>query len=336
MSNDATTSPEPYASPLVIGAYAAFNTTAKNDWPSAARYLRRVIALDECGGLEVPWGAHGLVHDPDELLALIGHSGEHVFTLVTALMEGAAANPAFGLASPDKPQRRKAIELVRTTHDTITRLADSLGHNPVRAVELQSTPRVGAERSAQAEAAYLASVTEIAEWDWHGTSLVLEHCDNARGVSPVKGLLSLDAESEIALALADAPSHVGIGINWGRSVIETHDTATPVAHIRATAERGLLTSFMVSGVSDRDTPVGAAWNDTHVPPVTEASTALGLGSSLLTPELLNAAVSSAHIARPDFIGMKISAPRDASEDAGVALIEQSAKLVMHALEAATQ
>ncbi|NHB84981.1 DUF4862 family protein [Tessaracoccus sp. HDW20] len=94
------------------------------------------------------------------------------------------------------------------------------------------------------------------------TQVVVEHSDAWSDEHPVeKGFLTLAEELKAAEAAG-----VGVAINWARSVIETRDAATGLAHVRQAAARGLLRGLMFSSVSPVDNNVGRGWVDSHLAP----------------------------------------------------------------------
>ena len=54
-------------------------------------------------------------------------------------------------------------------------------------------------------------------------------------------------------------------MNWGRSVIESHDPQTAKAHIQAARHAGVLSGLMFSGCSPHETDFGYPWIDAHLP-----------------------------------------------------------------------
>jgi len=144
-----------------------------------------------------------------------------------------------------------------------------------------AAPPASAPRSSVA--ALTASLVELASWGssvWGGAELLIEHCDAATAAAPapVKGFMTIEAEiaavdaatAVIAAATGDSPPassiepvRLGLCVNWARSVLETHDAATPLAHIRAAGRR--LRALMFSGCAGVPTRYGAPWLDAHLP-----------------------------------------------------------------------
>lgn len=96
-----------------------------------------------------------------------------------------------------------------------------------------------------------------------------------------------------------------ITVNWGRSVVETHDPQAPKAHLQQVKEAGLLAGLMFSGAGDQATQYGPIWGDTHLPLNTDEPT------SWMTPQLVHECVRIAG-AEETYHGIKIQAPKTAS------------------------
>ena len=110
--------------------------------------------------------------------------------------------------------------------------------------------------------AFHASLSELSEdFASRGLGMIVEHCDAEGGVGPSeKAFLPLSQE---ITACRDTPAL--ITVNWGRSVIETHDPATPEHHVRELIEAGLLGGVMISGAGPEKTQWAWAWADAHLP-----------------------------------------------------------------------
>ena len=129
----------------------------------------------------------------------------------------------------------------------------------------------------------------------------MEHCDAEGGVGPSeKAFLPLG--QEIAACRDTAAL---ITVNWGRSVIETHDPATPESHVRELVEAGVLGGVMISGAGPEKTQWAWAWADAHLPLAEHEPT------SWLTPERVAATMRAADGAQV-YEGLKINTPASAS------------------------
>ena len=313
--------------PMYLGAYASLPREARSDARLNDAHLRAAIEATGCTGLEVPWASGTFVADEASLVRLLEEGGSHVLTMVAATME-ARADERFGLASLDPEGRRAAVELVRDAHSATVAMSDRAGRPVVAAVEVQSAASVDlSARDAHVDA-LAASLDEIAGWDWRGARVLLEHCDSALGVRPVKGFLPLDDELR-ALAALDPRADVGVGINWGRSVLESRDTATAVDHVRRADALGLLGARAYSGVSASDNPLGDAWADNHVVAAGPLAVEAGLGSSLLTPGEIASFASSA---RGGLTIVKVNAPSGSDSRDSLAIVAESFALVRAAVE----
>ncbi|HET7723064.1 MAG TPA: DUF4862 family protein, partial [Propionibacteriaceae bacterium] len=157
-----------------VGAYPTYG---RADSPEAARVVTLLAASPLVAGLEVPF-ADGRLVLPD---APTPSDWGHVVTLMPATMSVLVADPAWGPASEDPAGRAAAVDLLRTVRDVVAARTD------VAAVELQSAPtRTGSA------AAFAATLSAVASWDWNGVDLVVEHCDAWTSAhAPEKGFLSL-------------------------------------------------------------------------------------------------------------------------------------------------
>ena len=315
--------------PIQLGAYASLPREARSDARLNDAHLRAAIEATGCSGLEVPWASATFVADEESLVRLLEAGGSHVFTMVAATME-ARADGRFGLASLDPDGRRAAVELVRGAHAATVAMSDRAGRPVVAAVEVQSAASVDLSARDAHVAALTESLDEIAGWDWRGARVLLEHCDSALAVRPVKGFLPLDDELR-ALAALDPAAGVGVGVNWGRSVLETRDTATAVDHVRRADALGLLGARAYSGVAATDNPLGDAWADNHVAAAGPLAVGAGLGSSLLTAAEVE---SFATAARSGLTIVKVNAPSGADSRGSLAIVAESFALVRDAVERA--
>jgi len=315
--------------PIQLGAYASLPREARSDARLNDAHLRAAIEATGCSGLEVPWASATFVADEESLVRLLEAGGSHVLTMVAATME-ARADGRFGLASLDPDGRRAAVELVRGAHAATVAMSDRAGRPVVAAVEVQSAASVDLSARDAHVAALTESLDEIAGWDWRGARVLLEHCDSALGVRPVKGFLPLDDELR-ALAALDPAAGVGVGVNWGRSVLETRDTATAVDHVRRADALGLLGARAYSGVAATDNPLGEAWADNHVAAAGPLAVGAGLGSSLLAAAEVE---SFATAARSGLTIVKVNAPSGADSRGSLAIVAESFALVRDAVERA--
>jgi hypothetical protein len=131
-------------------------------------------------------------------------------------------------------------------------------------VEVHSAPgRAAADRDA-----FTTSLREIADWDWLGSAIVVEHCDAPTPAGPAaKGFLRLEDETAAVLAVREAGSRTLLGqaVNWGRSAIEGRSAETPRVHLQEICEAGTAAGLMFSGAGSTDGALGVAWEDAHNP-----------------------------------------------------------------------
>ena len=294
--NQAKKPAEHRAVPFVVGAYPMLPPDDKDRRGAAALYA----ALADLGwvdGIELPF--REALDAPEPWLAeqLAGRFTQCVITAIPGTMGRAGADPAFGLASPDDDGRSQALAYTRTLLEAVDRLHEAAGQQVVTRVELHSAPHHQA-----CAKAFHASLSELAE-DFASRSLgmIVEHCDAEGGVGPSeKAFLPLSQE---IVACRDTPAL--ITVNWGRSVIETHDPATPEHHVRELVEAGLLGGVMISGAGPEKTQWAWAWADAHLPLAEHEPT------SWLTPERVAATMQAAGGSQA-YEGLKINTPATAS------------------------
>lgn len=279
----------------VVGAYAAAPTG-----DGRREFYDSVMKLPGCTGLEVPLLSADYSADKTWLEPLITANGAHVITLIPATMEALRLSSSWGLASSVENGRRESVNFLREVRNAVEELTRA-GASIV-AVEVHSAPSRRADASA-----FLDSLGEIVGWEWCGAALAVEHCDAARvGRRPEKGFLSLEEELDVVRRIRDggASTHVGLSINWGRSVIDERNVHGAVDQIAIARSADLLDGLMFSGAVDKDSDFGPAWTDAHAP-LRFAGGSSGERYSLLTNGEL---VDSLHAAGDGlrFDGVKVS------------------------------
>ena len=204
---------------------------------------------------------------------------------------------AYPMLPPDDDGRAQALAYTRSLLEAVDRLHEAAGEQLVTRVELHSAPHHQATPEA-----FHASLSELSEdFTSRGLGMIVEHCDAEGGVGPSeKAFLTL--AHEIAACRDTAAL---ITVNWGRSVIETHDPSTPESHVRELAEAGLLGGGMISGAGPEETQWAWAWADAHLPLAEHEPT------SWLTPERVTATMRAADGAQV-YEGLKINTPATAS------------------------
>ncbi|WP_457101626.1 DUF4862 family protein [Microbacterium sp. P5_E9] len=275
---------------LMLGTYALA-------WGrSEAEHAEVVRAASEHGwidGLEVPWTG-SLAADLPEVLTATRPDWRIAITSLPGTMAQVAGQPAFGLASSDPDGRRAAMTDAANLRSAVAALNDALGRAAVAAIEVHSAPRTQDVPSGCS--ALARSLEAIADWDWDGAQLLLEHVDaKVAGLAPAKGFLTLQDELEV---ITENSLPIGILINWGRSAIELRDAAQVIDHVALARESGVLKGLIFSGASAVATDHGEAWADQHLPASRHEP------NSLLTAELMDDAL---RVAGPlDFTGVKMA------------------------------
>ncbi len=283
-------------------------------------------------GLEVPFTGTLHRHDEAWLLRNVRKDWDFVVTLIPGTMGTLSTNKHFGLASTDASGRKAALDMARSANDAVKRLNAAVGRQAVIGVEVQSAPSQGPAGGTGSAAAFADSLTELAAWDWQGARIVIEHCDAFRaGHAQHKGFLSLGDElAAIAKANRSARAPIGININWGRSVLETHKVETAVEHIAQASSAGALAGIIFSGASGEATPFGA-WQDTHMPHAQAPGIKHFAAGSLMTEDAIKRALAAAGGAKLDFLGVKIAIrPANAPVSARLGLVNDLIQLIERA------
>lgn len=245
----------------------------------------------------------GDLADTTDRIWLAGHLPKHwrgnTVTVIPGTMQHVWKDPNFGLASPDEDGRKAALAFMKQLREALADLAQWRASQDVKFIEIHSAPTRIASRDAMA-----ASLEALAQLDWSGAKLVIEHCDKyVEGQKPEKGFLSI--EDEIALC---GSAGIGLTVNWGRSVVEGRTPETAVAHVEAAAKAGVLSGLMFSGAGPEETQYGYGWIDGHLPMNPDEPT------SLMDTAAIKAAVRAAGAQeRPlDYLGVKVCVPKDAT------------------------
>ena len=240
------------ANGLIVGAYAAHAPGADT---GSSPILRALAAHPDVAGLEVP--QVGRV----EAGADWKQGWSHVITAIPGTMQRIAADPTFGLASPEETGRAAALTFAAALRDDVAALA-SQGHH-VQAVELHSGPSHTADADAMR-----ASMATISDWDWPADfTFLLEHGDATTDDHVgEKAFLDFDTELALVAEFAAEDPRWRLAVNWGRSALEGRGADLPLAHLRSAAAAGLLGALFFSGASGEESTFGAPWIDLHLPP----------------------------------------------------------------------
>ena len=301
------------ASAPFLGAYAL----AAGLEPEAEAAMYRLLAELPIAGLELPLAAADL--GSPWFTSHVNEQWDLVLTCIPTTMQRLGLDPTYGLASCDDDGRRAALVDIAGALAFATEAAEISGRPRVRAVQIHSAPR----RENSSVEALARSLDELREAERSGVRLVLEHCDAARpGRAFHKGFLELDEEITL---LADRG--IAMTINWGRSAIEGRSASTPVEHVRAAADAGVLGGVMFSGVADHATAWGPAWDDSHMAPRGEDSALTESTDCLLGREQIAAALDAAG-AHLDYVGVKVTVrPETAGPTARVAVARAAVNLL---------
>lgn len=308
--------------PLFVGAYAA--SPAHVNWDPAFEneLLQGLAQLPGVTGIELPWigGIHP--HDPMWLLSHLPATLSVAITPLPWIVAQCHRNPDYGIASTDASGRAAALDDLEHVRRDAARLADARGRE-IDVMMLHTAPRGGRGDVT----ALRDSLSRLADRDWSGARLAIEHCDAATVAHPPeKGFLSLPTELQ---AIEEIPD-VGIWMNWGRSAVELRDPDAVAGQIAVAASSGRLAGVAFSGASDTAGDYGDAWADAHLP-IAEAYPT-GDGSSLLTPpRLADALAASGETPR---LGVKVSRrPTDHTVEAVLSTLAANVRMV-RAAEAA--
>ena len=314
---------------ITVGAYPAYPDADHPEHGTARELLQALSDIPRVAGFEIPYRGYNEVEYWNGTWPRGAADPEHVtLTGIPGTMKALEEHPRYGLASPNEDGRCAALDFTRALNARARALVAN-GH-VVKAALIHSAP--SNEGSA---GAFTRSLAEICSWDWYGVPVVVEHCDAANGQTrPQKAFLNIDDEvaairavyQEMGIEIAAAAARVklGISVNWGRSVLELGHPDGAIKHLQVARKCGYLRGFMLSGISDRVTQFGGAWEDAHMPPT-------GIGGaetdSLLTPEHI---VSSWQAAGDDllFKGLKVALrPAELSVTARVQQIKRILDLI---------
>lgn len=302
----------------IVSAYV----TSPPDWDSGAHaeFLDAIAGVDGVAGFELPYPGCFHRRTEDWMPRRVDLRRSYTVTTIPDTMHHLAGNRAYGLASTDPSGRAAAIARAARAAAAVRRCNDAAGAPVVRAVTVYSAPRARAGLSS--EFALAESLAEITEFGWDGARLIVEHCDAPTvGRRAVKGFLQLDGEISAVLATRRRTGHaIGIGVNWGRSVVERRTRGGAEEHLAMARSAGTLAGFTVSGCAPVATPYGDAWDDTHVPPAPICP------ASVLTADAVVSALRAAGPG-PFLRGIKVSAAAGADLATRISTIARTVQLV---------
>lgn len=284
---------------FVVGAYASLPQGRE----AQEAYYDLLGGQPWIDGTEIPFP--GDLAETADRIWLAGQLPRHwknnTVTAIPGTMQHVWKDPNFGLASPDEDGRRFALAFFKQLRDALADFAQWRGSQDVKFVEIHTAPTRIASRDAMT-----ASLQALAQLDWSGAKLVIEHCDAyVEGRKPEKGFLPI--EDEIALC---RESGIGLTVNWGRSVVEGRKVQTAVEHIEAAAGADVLAGLMFSGSGPEETQYGYGWIDGHLPMNPDEPT------SLMDAAAIGAAVKAAgEQGEPlAYLGAKVCVPKDATAE----------------------
>ncbi|NMN00586.1 UDP-N-acetylglucosamine diphosphorylase [Bifidobacterium sp. DSM 109958] len=282
---------------FVVGAYASL-PQGREAQESYYDLLGEQPWID---GTELPFP--GDLRESADRIWLAAHLPRHwrsnTVTVIPGTMQHVWKDPNFGLASPDEDGRRAALAFMKQLREALADFAQWRDGQDVKYVEIHSAPTRIASRDAMA-----ASLEALAQLDWSGARLVIEHCDKyVEGQKPEKGFLPI--EDEIALC---REAGIGLTVNWGRSVVEGRTAETAVEHVAEAAKAGVLSGLMFSGAGPEETQYGYGWIDGHLPMNPDEPT------SLMDADAIRATVAASLTQdHPlDYVGAKVCVPKDAT------------------------
>lgn len=322
---------------LLVSAYATEPRRIQLEGRREAQWFERLSALPGAGGIEdyygaaIPGGRPGYfgADAPSgraRLAQLLPAAWYVTITMLPWTLLQQRSHKGYGLASDDTEGRTLAIADMRRVLEEIDEINQLLGRAAVRAIQVPSAPRPTPGTTASS-AALETSLRELAEWDWHSTEILVEHCDCMRPSGPVsKGFLGLDVEIEaVRRVAAESPGRFGQSLNWGRSAIEGQSTSTPVAHIQKLVAAGTYRGMVFSGTSAQGGQLGPAWADYHNPLIDDDP------SSLMTQACVRDTLEVSGRQALDtlaFIGVKVQDPRDADDfDLRLAPVERLLRVI---------
>lgn len=305
----------------VVGAYAASPAHAQWHPELEEQFFSELSDIPQVGAFELPWLGRIHPHDDEWLYA---HFPVRLSAIVTDIGRVMSTVAEVGLASGDADRRRDALASAASLRDDIRRFNDRAGRRVVTAVELHSAPRAVGTPDALA-----ASLAEVADWDWDGAQLLLEHCDAfVEGQAPEKGFLSLADE---IVAVRDSGAPVRLSLNWGRSAIELRGGERVAEQVGDAASSGLLDGIIFSGAADREGEAGYAWIDAHHAFAQSDAHPFGDPTSLLTQarvaEALTAIAGAGPGNAPNWLGAKVGWAHPGGT------VTERAKMVRDAVEA---
>ncbi len=284
---------------FVVGAYASLPKSREEQ----KQYYDLLETQNWVSGTEIPYPGDLADTQTREWLANAIPSNWHknTITAIPGTMRhiNFDPDPEFGLASPSEEGRLRAISFFKDIRQAVAEFANIRNSCDISHIEIHTAPT----RIASADA-MKKSLDELAQLDWLGAKLVIEHCDRyIDGQNPEKGFLPLEDEIRIA-----KDAEIGITINWGRSVLEERSTQAAINHVREARKAGVLQGVMFSGAGPDATQYGYEWIDGHLPMAPDEPASLMTSKEIqeTTREALKDDYSI------DYLGAKVCVPQDAN------------------------
>lgn len=252
-----------------LGSYAASpNNESHFDLSIESRYLKEIQQFSYLKGLEIPYWGDGWTSFPsfDNWYAQqLAPQKEHIITTLPGIMRAQKKDKTIGLATLSLEGQKKAIQFYKNVNNKSKELIKTASVK-ISHMHIHSAPTHSVTSTMNQAEQFYQSLSELAQWDWGGIELVIEHCDSATDQHSVaKGFLPLSMEIEVLKQINKKyGKNWGILINWARSVLETRSTATPLEHIKECLKEKLLKGVFFSGVTI-NSPHYGNWQDSHVP-----------------------------------------------------------------------
>lgn len=320
----------------IVGAYATSPNLSIWNENLEFIYFQLLKKIPQIRGLEIPfWGNTLHPFDDKWFLNNIKNSWENVITCVPGTMNRLQDDPYFGLASIKSKSRDEAIRFYKKVLGCVKTLKKKFGNRSVIAVQITTSPINELNEKKGMKKMLKESISEILSWDWHGTKILIEHCDavNKNNIHPKKGFLQIDEEIDVVLQLnSKYDTDFGIMLNWGRSVIEERSVNGIIKHIKKTIENNLLSGLVFSGTTDKNNNLYGAWSDLHMPPPKFKGTKFYEKESLMSYDNIKAALSLCDLGSLDYIGIKLHAlPNNSTIEKRVGINSEAMEIIDHAI-----
>ncbi|MCF6765386.1 DUF4862 family protein [Thiotrichales bacterium 19S3-7] len=245
-----------------FSSYSMTPALDKFDEAFESCYISKLSQYPEIIGIEYPYLLDHSIYSNEFLKANIPDHWQVILTALPVTMQSLSMDPEFGLASTNAKSRRNSVRMIKQINHRAIQLNDLFQRQVVKGIHIQTAPSSYQHIKGTKEA-LMQSLAEICNWQWQSVELNIEHCDaKAADRLPEKGFLSLADE----ICAIREVEHVGIMLNWARSVIEGHSRDRAIKHIQQAQDSGYLRGYFFSGCSDSPSSVYGAFKDSHMPP----------------------------------------------------------------------